>query len=144
MTKYLNFVKIMPPEESKSLFGMGGLEWNLQPSRADIVNIVSRASQAEVDPRFKWKRGMPIPEIHTSSFSGVESIIVSVEAEDGRVYTGIATRYFDPERFDDNKHQVHVQYLLGDNQETIYLDSRMFALGFNYHTDEPIPQLKDI
>ena len=137
MTKNVTYVKIMDSEESAKLFSDGEHQWN-KVYRAAVMHIPARLSQADLSAS-GWKPGMPVPEMVAPPISGIEEIMIAVEAENGVVYTGTATRFYDPEQYDTKSHKVNTNFLLGDSQEALPLDDKMAQLGFDYTTNEPTP-----
>lgn len=128
---------MMDPQESIELFSDGEHQWNLV-YRAAVMHIPARLSAADLSS-IGWERGMPVPEMVAPHKSGIEEIMIAVEGEDGIVYTGTATRYYDPENFRAKKHKVQVNFIIGDSQQVLHLDDRMAQLGFEYSTGEPTP-----
>ena len=127
---------MVSPDESNFLFRTGNHPWNLQ-IQARVLFIPARVSKNHQDLIDRgFRSGMPIPQTY-HTLNGTEEMLISVEAGDGNIYTGIAARYFDRAHFFDMDHKVQLLFLLGDEQSSLHLDDRMKQLGFDYFT-EPI------
>lgn len=139
MTKSATYVKMMSPEESILLFNYGDHPWNVNPERSILLYPARLAQDDGTLAKLGWKPGMPVPEWKAPHKEGIESMMISVLAEDGIVYTGTATRFYDPATFNTKPHKVLTRFELGDNQEVLSLDDRMAQLGFQYSVNEPTP-----
>jgi hypothetical protein len=119
MAEHHIYQKQMTPEESGALFSDGDHQWNLIYRAIPLGFIAARSSNS-----------MPYPQRIAPQESGIEEIMVAIEASDNNVYTGTATRYFEPITFDTQSHKVVAAFMLGQCQDSAALDTRMSTLGF--------------
>lgn len=139
MLKCATYEQMMSPVDSNELFSDGVHAWNLMDYALNVSHpIRSFEGNGKLKQKLEsegWKDGMPIPERSSPHTSGKEEIMIAIEAEDNKVYTGTATRYFKPRTFNTEDHKIVLKFRLGMDQEVLSLDNRMGRIGFDYKAD---------
>ena len=135
MVRDIYYETAMEHSESNALFSDGEHPWNEFYRTENLVlpeRTILNKGLRSVFEREGWSEGMPVPlsVITNAHRSGVEKRMIAVTGSDGNVYSGTATRYFDPKRFKAENHKVALNFILGDEQSDEPITERLSQYGF--------------